>query len=244
MTVGQALTPGPLEDSPVPGVRNPVGVGDGDVVGAVALTGWTTLVISIVLGGWSLVRRYRRSHGVVRQQLRWVALSALVFLGACMVSVALYTTSHAGVGQVLVLVAFSLIPVAAAVAILRYRLYDIDVVIRRTLVYGSLTAVLAAAYLGSVLVLRLLLTPVTGDSDVAVAGSTLAVAALFRPARARVQGVVDRRFYRRRYDAVRTLETFTACLRDELDLEAVGRDLRAAVRDTVAPTHVSLWVRP
>ena len=145
-------------------------------------------------------------------------------------------------GFLLLLTTLLLVAVAVAVAMLRHRLYDIDVVINRALVYGSLIALLVATYVGGVLLLQLALRPVTQSSDLAVAGSTLAVAALFRPARDRIRRFVDRRFYRSRYDAARTLAEFTGHLRDQLDADALAGDICRVVDDTVQPTHVSLWV--
>ena len=135
------------------------------------------------------------------------------------------------------------IPLAVGTAILRHRLYDIDLVVKRTLVYGSLTLVLAGVYSALVVSLPVLLGPLAGAPDLAVAASTLAVAALFRPVRDRVQRAVDRRFSRRKYDAARTVESFAGRLRHEVDLSAVSSDLAVVVRDTVQPTHVSLWLR-
>jgi hypothetical protein len=242
MSMGAALEPGPLDDSPVAGVRNPVGVA-GPLPAVAEQIGWTTALVSILLATVSLVLRFRRSHGEERVQLRWVTTSAALFLLGCLVSAGLFVTRFAALGQLLVVITFCTIPVAAAIAILRYRLYDIDLVINRALVYGSLSAALAVVYLGSVLLLQLVLNPLAPDSDLAVAGSTLAVAAAFGPIRSRVQAAVDRHFYRRRYDAARTLEGFVGRLRHELDLEAVVGDFRSVVRETVQPSHVGLWLR-
>ncbi len=225
---------------------NPFGVDGpaGEALTAFAPLGDGLAVAALIVATAAMVLRFRRSRGDERLQLKWLACAGGLGASGLALSVAGDT---AGVSFEPLFyasfIAWALLPVAAGVAILRHRLYDIDVVINRTLVYGALTLTLAAAYLGSVLVLQLALSPLTAQSDLAVAGSTLAVAALFRPARRRIQALVDRRFYRRRYDAARTLERFGARLRDEVDLDTLGGDLRGVVRETVQPAHVSLWLR-
>jgi hypothetical protein len=243
---GTALVPGDLYF--FPGVTNPLAVEALEpltrrLVDVADLVILPTAIASML----ALVLRFRRSSGIERQQLKWLVYSAAVF-GA--VVPFLVILSELGVrlagipvSDVLFAVCLAALPVAVGMAILRRRLYDIDVVVKRTLVYGALTATLVGAYLGSVLLLGLALSPLTEDSKLAVAASTLAVAALFRPARTRIQAAVDRRFYRRSYDAARTLEAFSGRLRDQLDLEALGADLRAVVSETMQPAHVSLWLR-
>jgi hypothetical protein len=236
-----ALAPGRFEDYTP---RNPIGIeGAGsalDFVGAVGIAAILAAFLAIVV---SLVRRFRRARGTEREQLKWLTYSAGVIVVAGIGSaifVEPHSTDTANAMQSLALTSY---PVALGIAMLRYRLYDIDVVINRTLVYAGLTATLAGAYLGTVLLLQLVLDSFTSGSSLAVAISTLAVAALFRPARARIQAVVDRRFYRRKYDAAQTLETFSVRMREQVDLETLGGELRAVVSETMQPAHVSLWLK-
>jgi hypothetical protein len=219
--------------------RNPFEVRS-PVVDLLLPIGGALLSIALLAAVASVGLRLRRAHGVERQQLKWfVCAAACLGLMAPLALIFWYRTS---VVQLPMALALCSVPVAATIAILRYRLYDIDVVINRTLVYGALTATLAGTYLASVLLLQLLLGPLTDQSDLAVAGSTLAVAALFRPARDRIQSFVDERFYRSRYNAARTLELFNGRLREQLDLGALSADLREVVRDTMQPAHVSVWL--
>jgi hypothetical protein len=239
--VAGVLHAGHMEDRPQ--LTNPYGV-KSPLVDALQGLSWLLLVIAIVGSVTSLILRFRRAHGEQRQQMKWLAFAGAVAGTFVIVFTVLYDVVGEDVANAAIMLGVLSLPLAAGVAILRYRLYDIDVVINRTLVYGALTATLAAAYLGCVLLLQLLLGGITGDSSLAVAVSTLAVAALFRPARARIQDVVDRRFYRRKYDAAQTLERFGSQLRDEVDLGALRAELRSVVVETMQPAHVSVWLRP
>jgi hypothetical protein len=228
-----------LEDGHV--VDNPVGVaafGDPEqgVIGLVLTSALGLLVVAAVT---SLVVRFRRSRGDERLQLKW-----FTFAGALLPLVLLGELLPDAVNSVLFAVAIALLPVAAGIAILRYRLYDIDRLINRTLVYGLVTVLLGGVYAGLVLVGGQLFGGLGGrPPSWAVAGATLAVAALFQPARRRVQGLVGRRFNRARYDAARTVEAFAARLRDQVDLDTLSAELLGVVDHTVQPASASLWLR-
>ncbi|RZT16810.1 hypothetical protein EV649_4343 [Kribbella sp. VKM Ac-2569] len=242
--VTAAFAPGPMQDVPM---DNPFGVDVGiDLWNPLRAVGIAALLIAVAASIVSLVVRYRAAHAVERQQIKWLMYAGMLVAGGLCAVVALETVIGPGTApytEAIASMALATVPVATGIAILRHRLFDIDVVVNRTLVYGGLTVSLGAAYVGSVLLLQLVLRPLTETSGLAVAVSTLAVAALFRPVRSRIQAVVDRRFFRRKYDAARTLAAFGGRLRDELDVEALGTDLEAVVRDTMQPAHVSLWLR-
>ena len=196
----------------------------------------------------SLLVRLRRSKGVERQQVKWFAYAVAVLatspILAYVVSASMGVVWLGWISSVLVLISVVGLPVAVGIAVLKYRLYNIDLLINRTLVYGALTAVLALIYFGSVVLLQVLFRALTGqESLLAVVVSTLAIAALFTPLRRRIQGFIDRSFYRRKYDAVKTLTVFSAKLRTETDLEALSDDLIEVVEETMQPGYVTLWLR-
>ena len=242
----------PLNEAPGYRIDNPIGIeGLGSVENlplfGVLLNG--LLVIAFVGAAASVVVRFRRSRGVERLQMKWFVYVTVVFVGgSILTSVIGVATGLRWLEQfsfVLSMVALVGLPIAVGIAIFRYRLYEIDVVINRTLVYGPLTALLVLFYLAGVVSLQYVFRALTGqESQIAIVASTLVIAALFTPLRRRIQSFIDRRFYRRKYDARKTLEVFSAKLRDKTDLEALNNDLVGVVRETMQPAHVSLWLRP
>jgi hypothetical protein len=227
--------------------ENPLGVGGvvGEAIVFISVAVVFVIFVALILSALSLVFRYRRAGGIERQQLKWFAYAAVLF-GGSFIFGGFLGQDLPGVWDALFeTVTFVPLYVAVGVAILRYRLYDIDLLINRTLVYGSLTATLVALYLGGIVLLQRLFVVLTGEeSTLAVVASTLVIAALFSPLRRRIQSFIDRRFYRRKYDARKTLEAFSAKLRDETDLEALNDELVRVVRETMQPAHVSWWLRP
>jgi hypothetical protein len=244
-----AFEPGPLENLGLVRLANPFGVERlAALLGILGMVGLLMTLAVAVAGGISLVVRFRRARGVERQQLKWFAFSGVVFCAVFAIGPVLWSLPEsAGPGwvwPVLFLAGSSTIPVSVGIAILRYRLYEIDIIINRTLVYGSLTAMVIALYFGAIVVLQRVFILLTGGkSTLAVVASTLLIAALFNPLRRRIQSFIDRRFYRRKYDARKTLEDFSAKLRDETNLEALNSELEGVVRQTMQPQHVSLWLR-
>jgi hypothetical protein len=240
--ISLALSPGPIQDfTPTP---NPFGIRVVVPGFLQALGSWLVLacIVAVVV---SLVLRLYRSRGEERLQLKWFVYAAT--LGILAISLADLVPAPLGVWieNLAWTVAPPSLAASAGIAILRYRLYDIDVIINRTLVYGSLTATLVALYFGGIVVLQRVFVTLTGQqSTLAVVASTLLIAALFTPLRRRIQSFIDRRFYRRKYDARKTLEAFSATLRDETDLDALSDDLVGVVGETMQPAHVSLWLRP
>jgi hypothetical protein len=208
----------------------------------------------LLLGGVaaaSLVVGRRGVSGVERQQIKWLLYVGPIMFVASGLHIGFYYfwlpegSWGLWASDLLVIVGGLSVPIAIGVAILRYRLYEIDLIINRTLVYGSLTVLLVALYFGGIVVLQRVFVTLTGQqSTLAVVASTLLIAAMFTPLRRRIQSFIDRRFYRRKYDARKTLETFSAQLRNETDLDALSDDLVGVVRETMQPAHVSLWLRP
>ena len=255
VSVGSALTPGPMEG--LPGIRNPFGLEGHPWVVDAAQGVILLLPLCILASAVSLVLRFLRSRGEEREQIKWLAFAASILGLGFSSFVILGTIAPDVLGGVdrlwenlledAVTLSFAGIPMAVGIAILRYRLYNIDLLINRTLVYGALTATLALIYFGGVTATQVIFGALTGQqeqSQLAIVVSTLVIAALFNPLRRRIQSFIDRRFYRSKYDARKTLEAFSARLREETDLEALNAELVGVVRETMQPAHVSLWLRP
>jgi hypothetical protein len=230
----------------LPAIRNPLGIeGLPNAYKPVQ----ALMLILIAVSVASLLMRRLYARGVERQQTKWFTYtSAVAASGAILdyiISEPLELVWLGWVGHALVLLGLAGMPISMGVAITRYRLYEIDLIINRTLVYGPLTALLVALYFGAIVLLQSVFVALTGEqSTLAVVASTLLIAALFTPFRRRIQAFIDRRFYRKKFDARKTLEDFSATLRDETDLEALREDLVGVVRETMQPAHVSLWLRP
>ena len=239
LAVGLAFLPASV---PEIGIPNPLGQSDlgGQALVLVSL-GFVLLALSSLLCALSLFLRYRRSSGIERQQIKWVAFASVFVV--CVVAIVVLGVPL-GIGALIASFAAVPLPTAIAIALIRYRLYDIDVLIKRTLVYGATTATIAVTFFVGIVALQGALRPLTSGSELAVAVSTLVSFALFQPIRRRVQDAVDRRFDRSRYDAAQIVDAFANELRDEVDLDALSAGLVSAVNRTMAPAHASLWLRP
>ena len=252
LSVGFGLAPGPVASLPGK-IRNPFGLEGFPWLSDGANFGFPLLALCILASVVSLVLRYRRSRDEEREQIKWIAFAAsvvgLLFLIGLVISL-IYGSkppSWTRLLDTMTALSYTGVPIAVGFAVLKYRLYDIDVIINRTLVYGSLTAMLALVYFGGVTAAQAIFRTLTGQEQqpqLAIVVSTLVIAALFNPLRRRIQSFIDRRFYRKKYDARKTLEGFSARLRDETNLGALSDELVAVVRETMQPVHVSLWLRP
>jgi hypothetical protein len=245
LPIGYAFLPGPLGSFPF--VENPMGYGgaaDEILPGVNQALAWISLVVAGLLSVVSLVVRFRRSRGVERQQIKWVAYTAVILIFYLLLDL-FFQDAIAPVVPLLDAILIGSFYAAVAVAILRYRLYDIDVIINRTLVYGTLTGALVTVYVGGVAVLQYAFRALAGqESQLVIVASTLAIAALFGPLRRVIQAFIDRRFYRKKYDAARVLSDFSTRLRDETDLGRLDAEMLSVARETVQPSYASLWLRP
>jgi hypothetical protein len=256
VSVGLTLEPGPLPHRG--GVRNPLGIEGQPWIQAVSGVCLLLLALCIVASAVSLIWRYRHADRETRQQIKWLAFAAS-FVGVAYLSILItglfffpdsLSNDEAPIWIDLifltVLISFAGIPTAIGFAVLKYRLYDIDIVINRTIVYGLLTLILALVYFGGVATIQALFRTLTGQEQqpqLAVVVSTLAIAALFGPLRRRIQNLIDRRFYRRKYDRARIMAAFGARLREEVELQTLSDDLLEVLQETVQPAHASLWLR-
>ena len=247
VTASMAFKPGLMEpfDATLPSHTNPFGL-ESAAVFMETLEGvsFSLFPLFALICASSLVLRFRRSGTEQRQQIKWFAYSALMLVLIVMFEDVFDLLLGERVAELVFLVGMIFPSVGAGIGILKYRLFDIDVVINRTLVYAVLTGALALVYLGVVVVMQGALGSFTEDSDLAIAASTLAVAGLFRPFRTRIQAFIDRRFYRRKYDAQLTLESFSSRLRDTVDLDSLNQALVGVVGETMQPLHASVWIRP
>jgi hypothetical protein len=234
-----STSPGRLEP-PLEAFENPLAFTDSSGYLTIIWPIIAACLVCVGLATISLLLRFRRSRGEERQQFKWLAASAGLFLVMLPIQYLFEFSGTAGAVFTVVLIG---LPVSVGVAVLRYRLYEIDVIVRRTLVYGVATAALAGLYFGIVLALQEVFSSAAGGSDLAIAVSTLAAAALFRPVRGRVQALVDRRFFRRKYDVQQTIADFNSRLRDQVELDALSGELQRLVAHTMQPAHVSLWLR-
>jgi hypothetical protein len=231
------------QDFRLSSIPNPLGV-DLEVMSLLGGVLFLSLPLLLLASGAAVIVRFRRSRGDERQQIKWFAYAVAVMVVLFTLGQSLGLTQVVRVAPLVFAVPLAGLPVAAGIAILKYRLYDIDLIINRTLVYGSLTAMLVAVYFGGIIVLQRVFVALTGQqSTLAVVASTLLIAALFNPLRRRIQSFIDRRFYRKKYDARKTLEAFSSRLRDETNLEALSAELVGVVRETMQPERVSLWLR-